>query len=123
MLWQGLHTNDIVKDLYKKAAGHNVYGSYIMALPVYNIADPELIRRVLVKDFDHFVDRQDDRLKEMTRSKTDEVRGQCKGQRNDHYFIGKMAIFLKNYVVHSNGCNLSCNLLGAKIQQNRKIGS
>ena len=73
IIFQGKHTNDMILDMYKKANGHKVYGLYLLGIPVYSIADPDLVRRILVKDFDHFVDRQENRFKEVSRSKTDEV--------------------------------------------------
>ena len=60
--------------MYKKAYGHKFFGLYALSLPVYSITDPDLVRRILVKDFDHFVDRQENRFQEISRSKTDEVR-------------------------------------------------
>ena len=59
--------------MYLKAAGHKVFGTYVLGLPIYNIRDPEMIRRILVKDFDHFVDRQKNEVRKVSRSKTDEV--------------------------------------------------
>ncbi len=59
--------------MYSKAEGHKVFGTYVLTIPVYNIRDPELIRRILVKDFDHFVDRQANQFRKISRSKTDEV--------------------------------------------------
>ena len=63
----------MILDMYKKANGRKVYGLYLLGIPVYSIADPDLVRRILVKDFDHFDDRQENRFKEVSRSKTDEV--------------------------------------------------
>jgi hypothetical protein len=59
--------------MYFKAEGQKVFGTYVFGIPVYNIRDPELIRRILVKDFDHFVDRQANQFRKVSRSKTDEV--------------------------------------------------
>ena len=70
---QGRHTNDVVKDMYFKGEGHRFYGVYFLGAPSYSIRDPELIRRILVKDFDHFVDRQENIFATFSNSKTDEV--------------------------------------------------
>ena len=72
-LYQGRHINDIVKEMYFKAEGHRFYGVYFLGNPSFTIRDPELLRRILVKDFDHFVDRQKNVFAEVSRSKTDEV--------------------------------------------------
>ena len=38
--------------------GGRPYGMYyLLKDPTFVISDPEIIRRILVKDFDHFVDR------------------------------------------------------------------
>ncbi len=73
--FQTKHTNDITKEMYFKADGQKVFGIYVLGIPIYNIRDPELIRRILVKDFDHFVDRQANQFRKFSRSKTDEVMG------------------------------------------------
>jgi hypothetical protein len=41
-------------------------------MPTLTIRDPELIRQILVKDFDHFVDRQENLFK-LSTGKTDQV--------------------------------------------------
>ena len=73
-LLQKKHANETALELYKMASGHKVYGYYFLGARLIGITDPELIRRVLVKDFDHFVDRQKNMFMEISTSKTDEVR-------------------------------------------------
>ena len=59
--------------MYFATEGLNYYGVYLMGKPALTVKDPELIRRILVKDFDHFVDRQENIFEKMTSSKTDQV--------------------------------------------------
>ena len=72
-VFQSKHTNDIMVEFYKEAEGHRFFGLYALATPVYYVRDPDLIRRILVKDFDHFVDRQENQIEKVSSSKTDQV--------------------------------------------------
>ena len=45
-------------------------GLYLLGKPVLVINDLDLIRLIMVKDFDHFVDRQDKNLDRLTRGGT-----------------------------------------------------
>jgi cytochrome P450 family 9 len=40
--------------------GERIYGTYLVTEPCLVIKDPDLIKQVLVKDFNHFVDRMGD---------------------------------------------------------------
>nr|AIL94163.1 cytochrome P450 CYP3026A2 [Tigriopus japonicus] len=44
------------------------FGLYIFANPVMAICDPEMAKQIMVKDFDHFVDRQGDAAVEFLRT-------------------------------------------------------
>ncbi len=35
----------------------SIYGKYFMTRPQLMVKDPEIARQILVKDFDHFTDR------------------------------------------------------------------
>lgn len=48
---------DLLKKSYAKYKKHRFYGLYILTEPVLVITDPQLIQRVLVKNFDQFPDR------------------------------------------------------------------
>lgn len=48
---------DIHKNIYNQFASEKFVGYFIMRRPVLMIRDPELIERVLIKDFVHFYDR------------------------------------------------------------------
>ena len=42
---------------YSYSPSHLVYSYYVGRIPVYVITDTELIKQILVKQFDHFIDR------------------------------------------------------------------
>ena len=48
--------HDSVIELYRQLDGHKIGGTYQLMQPVYLVRDPELIKHVTVKDFEHFVD-------------------------------------------------------------------
>ena len=48
---------DIMRDQYDKFRGEPYYGGYMFSKPILNINDPELIKAIMVKDFNIFVDR------------------------------------------------------------------
>jgi cytochrome P450 family 9 len=47
---------DHVNKLYSELDGHKVAGMFQFLQPMYMVRDPELIKHITVKDFDHFVD-------------------------------------------------------------------
>jgi cytochrome P450 family 9 len=49
---------DAVVYMYNKFKGHKYGGVYQLMNPVLLLRDPELIKMVTVKDFEHFLDRQ-----------------------------------------------------------------
>jgi cytochrome P450 family 9 len=49
---------DFVSDIYNRLKGHTYGGLYQLMNPVLLLRDPELIKMVTVKDFEHFLDRQ-----------------------------------------------------------------
>ncbi|KAL5274749.1 hypothetical protein ACFFRR_001051 [Megaselia abdita] len=50
---------DVTLELYQKAEGNKIFGIYENGKPSFYINDPELIRQITVKDFDHFVNHRD----------------------------------------------------------------
>lgn len=46
--------------LYNRFAGEQFYGLYELTQPVFVIRDPELIRKITIQQFDHFVNHQGD---------------------------------------------------------------
>ena len=56
------HLNDFALEDYKKfkmEQGHRVHGWFLMGKPALSINDPELLKQIQVKDFNHFVDRME----------------------------------------------------------------
>jgi hypothetical protein len=47
---------DLIEDSYKKFKGSGIIGSFQFRTPVIVVYDPELIKLITVKDFDHFTD-------------------------------------------------------------------
>ncbi|XP_055619250.1 cytochrome P450 9e2-like [Toxorhynchites rutilus septentrionalis] len=50
--------SDFIKNAYEKFPGVKVFGMFETTTPFFVIRDPELIKRIAVKDFDHFVDHR-----------------------------------------------------------------
>lgn len=51
---QGVTT--FMKTIYNSFPEANIFGMYSTVIPAYIVRDPELVKRIAVKDFDHFVD-------------------------------------------------------------------
>jgi cytochrome P450 family 9 len=49
---------ETVAEIYNTFKGHSFYGVYEFLTPMIVLRDPELIKRVTVKDFEHFLDRR-----------------------------------------------------------------
>jgi cytochrome P450 family 9 len=49
---------DYVSDIYNRLKGHKYGGLYQLMNPVLLLRDPEFIKMVTIKDFEHFLDRQ-----------------------------------------------------------------
>ena len=54
---QEKHMFDSIEELYMKHRGNRYFGWFMMGQPVLNIVDPELLRIIMVKDFNTFVER------------------------------------------------------------------
>ena len=63
MLTQSVHMNVFIEADYHRFKQHKLSGFYMLGKPILIVNDPELIRHVMVKDFDHFVDRVDDNVR------------------------------------------------------------
>ncbi|XP_055589823.1 probable cytochrome P450 9f2 [Uranotaenia lowii] len=50
--------NDFIKLIYDKYQGVKVFGLHDTGTRIFALRDPELIKKIAVKDFDHFVDRR-----------------------------------------------------------------
>nr|WNH29019.1 cytochrome P450 9J34 [Culex pipiens pallens] len=58
MLFKKIAFSEFVQNSYDKYANAKVFGMMDMTRPIFVIRDPELIKQVGVKDFDHFMDHQ-----------------------------------------------------------------
>ncbi|XP_055589836.1 probable cytochrome P450 9f2 [Uranotaenia lowii] len=58
MLLKKYSFNDFIKMIYDKYQGVKVFGLFDTGTKVFTIRDPELIKQVAIKDFDHFADRR-----------------------------------------------------------------
>jgi len=58
LLFQRLSFPDFLSDIYNRLKGHKYGGTFHFMSPVLLIRDPELIKMVTVKDFEHFLDHQ-----------------------------------------------------------------
>lgn len=56
-LFQRTTPSEFVKSLYEMGKGHPYLGFYIFDKPFFMPRDPELVKSILVKDFNHFSDR------------------------------------------------------------------
>jgi len=58
LVFQAMSFPDFVVYMYNKLKGHKYAGVYQFMNPGLLLRDPELIKMVTVKDFEHFLDRQ-----------------------------------------------------------------
>jgi cytochrome P450 family 9 len=58
VVFQQMSFPDFVVYLYNDLKGHKYGGTYQLMNPSLMLRDPELIKMVTVKDFEHFLDRQ-----------------------------------------------------------------
>ncbi|XP_062552199.1 cytochrome P450 9e2-like [Armigeres subalbatus] len=50
--------NDYITTIYNKYPGVKIFGLFDMSTKLFVIRDPELIKKITVRDFDHFVNRR-----------------------------------------------------------------
>ena len=60
VIFRQKNVSDFGIQQYKDMTGHKYYGTYIFGTPKCVIKDPEMAKRVLVTDFDAFVNRLGD---------------------------------------------------------------
>jgi len=58
VVFQRMSFPDLVSDMYNRLKGHKYGGIYQLMNPFLLLRDPELIKMVTVKDFEHFLDHQ-----------------------------------------------------------------
>lgn len=59
--------NEQISENYERFKDEPFFGTYMFGKPVLNINDIELLRHILVKDFNHFSDRADSNLVNLTK--------------------------------------------------------
>merc|ERR1712156_796685 len=77
-----VHLNDWFKDLYHQFPGEKFIGIYTFHTPVMVVNDPEMARQILIKDFNHFVDRDTEA----------NMSNAFPGKTTDVYWLGQMTI-------------------------------
>jgi len=65
LMTQSKHFNLIMKEGYDKFKDKDFYGTYLLGKPILNINSVDIARDILVKNFNHFVNRNDDKLSKM----------------------------------------------------------
>jgi len=60
----GRHLDEMSEEDHKKFASERYFGWFLLGKPVLAINDANLLKHIMVKDFDHFVDRQGAELME-----------------------------------------------------------
>ncbi|XP_053683834.1 probable cytochrome P450 9f2 [Sabethes cyaneus] len=58
LLFKRVSLPEFIKPLYDKCAGSKILGFFDTNIPMYMLRDPELIKQIGVKDFDHFTDHR-----------------------------------------------------------------
>jgi hypothetical protein len=58
ILFRTMSFTDFLSDTYNRLKGYKYGGLYQLMNPFLMLRDPELIKMVTVKDFEHFLDRQ-----------------------------------------------------------------
>ena len=54
--------DELSEDDHKQFASEKYFGWFLFGKPILGLNDVNLLRHVMVKDFDHFVDRQSSEL-------------------------------------------------------------
>uniref|UniRef100_A0AAT9UTE7 Cytochrome P450 6PW4 n=1 Tax=Maconellicoccus hirsutus TaxID=177089 RepID=A0AAT9UTE7_MACHI len=57
--WHNLPAIELYGNIYRQLEGQRFGGCYVRFTPKLMVRDPELIKKILIKDFDHFLDRGD----------------------------------------------------------------
>merc|ERR1712243_249683 len=83
-LFDGRHFQDHVSEGYEKYKNEKVYGWYMFGQPVLAINDIDLVKTIKVKDFNHFVDTQNEHM-----SKTQLIGGDLDTLFNSHLGTAK----------------------------------
>jgi hypothetical protein len=58
VVFRALSFPDFISNIYNRLKGYKYGGVYQLMNPILLLRDPEVIKMVTVKDFEHFLDRQ-----------------------------------------------------------------
>ena len=58
-IFDKVHLNELSKDDYFRFPDEKVYGWFLFGKPCLAIRDPNILKNIQVKDFNHFVDRNE----------------------------------------------------------------
>ena len=64
------HLNDDMLKQDEETKNLPYYGSYFLRAPILMVKDPEILRHIMVKDFDAFVDRNSSNVQNMKKTET-----------------------------------------------------
>lgn len=53
-IFKGKRHSDLYFNFYQKMHQHKIFGVYNMHVPEFMVTDPELLRNILIKDFEYF---------------------------------------------------------------------
>ena len=62
LISQSRHVNDLIREDYDKFINEDLHGSFFFGKPILTIHNMEMIKHVMAKDFNSFVDRNDTNL-------------------------------------------------------------
>ena len=67
--------NEVFKEFAEETKDLPYFGGYFMRNPILFVNDADIVRQILVKDFDHFVNRSSSNIKDLfdTGHKSDEI--------------------------------------------------
>ena len=54
---RGVHIDEMSEEYHKQFSSARYFGHFLFGKPFIGINDPDVLRMIQVKDFDHFVDR------------------------------------------------------------------
>lgn len=64
ILTQGKHISVLVKEDYEKFKEEDFFGIYMLGKPALVVKNIDMIRNIMVKDFNHFVDRNGESMRQ-----------------------------------------------------------
>lgn len=89
--------SEVYEDVYNRLEGHRFGGVYLMLTPIFVLRDPEIIKCIMLKDFESFHERGmyvDEKKDPLTANKMEEVSGEIIAW----FHAEKHAPLFQNYV-------------------------